>query len=334
MNLPATIPARPALSALSIAGFKDVYQVPRIEEALADLHEHGGNANEQLKATYARMIKSGGQRFCIKPSALPDIDTLIEELPNFAEPLEDIRRQLALCLATDDTLDLEPILLLGDPGIGKTHFARRMAKLLGTGYNFIGMSSLTAGWILSGASAQWKNAKPGKVFDALVNGDYANPVIVVDEIDKAGGDAQYDPLGSLYTLLEHDTACEFIDEFAEVPIDASEVVWVATANEARAIPEPILNRMNVYEIAAPDAEGARRIAASIYRELREEHAWGKLFPDVLQNEALERLAKLKPREMRRVMLTAFGNAKLAGRHEVRVEDVTDERAVKKVRIGF
>ncbi|MFN7887223.1 MAG: AAA family ATPase [Betaproteobacteria bacterium] len=331
MNLPATIPVRPALA---IAGFKDVYQVPRVEEALADLQEQGGNANEQLKATYARMIKSGGQRFCIKPSALPDIDALIEELPNFAEPLEDIRRQLVLCLATEDTLDLEPILLLGDPGIGKTHFARRMARLLGTGYNFIGMSSLTAGWILSGASAQWKNAKPGKVFDALVNGDYANPVIVVDEIDKAGGDAQYDPLGSLYTLLEHDTACEFIDEFAEVPIDASEVVWVATANEARAIPEPILNRMNVYEIEAPDAEGARRIAASIYRELRDEHAWGKLFPDVLDDGALERLAKLKPREMRRVMLTAFGNAKLAGRHEVRAEDITDERVVKKPRIGF
>ena len=103
------------------------------------------------------------------------------------------------------------------------------------------MSSLTAGWILSGASAQWKNAKPGKVFDALVNGDYANPVIVVDEIDKAGGDSQYDPLGSLYTLLEHDTACDFVDEFAEVPIDASDVVWIATANDAQysgADPEP------------------------------------------------------------------------------------------------
>jgi len=53
-------------------------------------------------------------------------------------------------------------------GHRQDHFARRLSSLLGTGYNFIGMSSLTAGWILSGASAQWKNAKPGKVFDALV----------------------------------------------------------------------------------------------------------------------------------------------------------------------
>ncbi|MGZ9030869.1 MAG: AAA family ATPase, partial [Burkholderiaceae bacterium] len=210
----------------------------------------------------------------------------------------------------------------------------RLAKLLGTGYNFIGMSSLTAGWILSGASAQWKNAKPGKVFDALVNGDYANPVIVVDEIDKAGGDTQYDPLGSLYTLLEHDTAAEFTDEFAEVPIDASDVVWIATANDARRIPEPILNRMNVYGIDAPDEDGARRIAKSIYDELRSEHAWGRAFPEQLNRESIDRLARMKPREMRRMMLAGFGNAKLAGRNEVLPEDITDERVAKKQRIGF
>lgn len=330
MSVPVPLPVK---ATISIAGFKDVYHVPRVEQALDELQEQG-TGNEPLKATYVKMIKAGGQRFAIKPAALPDIEALIEELPNFSEPLQDIRRQLALCLSSDDPLDLEPMLLLGDPGIGKTHFARRISRLLGTGYTFVGMSSLTAGWILSGANAQWKNAKPGKVFDTLVNGDYANPVIVVDEIDKAGGDAQYDPLGSLYTLLEHDTASEFVDEFAEVPIDASNVVWVATANDARSIPEPILNRMNVYEIDPPDAEGARRIAASIYHELRDEHAWGRAFPADMQADALDRLARLKPREMRRVMLTAFGNAKLAGRLEVLPEDISDERVARKPRIGF
>ena len=197
-----------------------------------------------------------------------------------------------------------------------------------------GSSSLTAGWILSGASAQWRNSKPGKVFEALVNGDYANPLIVVDEIDKASGDHQFDPLGSLYTLLETDTAREFIDEFAEIPIDASEVVWVATANEASPIPEPLLNRMNVYEIDPPDEEGSRRIAQAIYRELRAEHNWGQLFPQDLQRDALERLARLKPREMRRVMLAAFGEAKIDGRHEVQASDINEERLARRSRIGF
>jgi len=225
------------------------------------------------------------------------------------------------------------MLLLGEPGIGKTHFARRISQLLGTGFGFVPMSSLTAGWILGGASSQWKNAKPGKVFETFLNGDYANPVMLVDEIDKASAEGQYDPLGALYSLLEVDTATRFVDEFAEVPIDASGAVWFATANDAARIPEPILNRMHVYEIEAPDAAGAARIAASIYREIRGAHDWGKGFPELLSATVVEKLAALSPREMRRAVLAAFGNAKVAGRGELRPEDVNDGRGARR-RIGF
>ncbi|NIG07461.1 AAA family ATPase, partial [Burkholderia sp. Tr-849] len=263
---------------LAVASFSTVYDLEQVETALNDLNE---SASDALRATYERMLKTGNLRFCVKPNRMPSFDALGEALPNFAEPLEDVRKQVALCLETEDRLELMPILLLGPPGIGKTHFAKALALLLGTAYHYVPMSSLTAGWILSGASSQWKNAKPGKVFDALVNGSYANPVIAVDEIDKAGSDAQYDPLGALYALLEHDTARAFIDEFAEVPIDAGNVIWIATANEAHAIPEPLLNRMNVYEIEPPDAAGARRIAQTIYDEIRTSHAWGRRFPDTL-----------------------------------------------------
>ena len=297
---------------LPIAGFKDVYHVPNVDRAL---HELPPTANESLRAVYEKMLKLGGQRFTVKPSAMPAMDDLFEDLPNFSEVLEDIRKQLALCIDSADSIELPPMLLLGDPGIGKTHFARRIAKLMGTGYGFVPMSSLTAGWVLSGASSQWKNAKPGKVFDTLVNGDYANPVMVIDEIDKASGDGQYDPLGALYELLEGGTATRFIDEFVEVPIDASGAVWFATANDASRIPEPILNRMNVYEIEPPDAEGAARIALSIYKEIRGGHDWGKAFPETPSSIVIEKLSTYGPREMRRVLQSGFGNAKLAGRAE-------------------
>jgi energy-coupling factor transporter ATP-binding protein EcfA2 len=188
---------------LAVASFSTVYDLEQVETALNDLNE---SASDALRATYERMLKTGNLRFCVKPNRMPSFDALGEALPNFTEPLDDMRKQVALCLETDDRLELMPILLLGPPGIGKTHFAKALAQLLGTAYHYVPMSSLTAGWILSGASSQWKNAKPGKVFDALVNGSYANPVIAVDEIDKAGSDAQYDPLGALYALLEHDTA--------------------------------------------------------------------------------------------------------------------------------
>ncbi|HEX7249223.1 MAG TPA: AAA family ATPase [Burkholderiales bacterium] len=315
---------------IPIAGFKDVYDVAGVEKAL---HELPASANEALRAVYEKMLRLGGQRFTVKPSALPEMDALVDELPNFAEVLEDVRKQLALCVDSDDSIELPPMLLLGEPGIGKTHFARRLAELLGTGFGFVPMSSLTAGWVLSGASSQWKNAKPGKVFDTFLNGDYANPVIVVDEMDKTSGDGQYDPLGALYELLESKTATRFVDEFAEVPIDASGAVWIATANDSARIPEPLLSRMSVYEIDAPDAEGSARIAASIYSEIRGAHDWGRQFPEALSPGALERLASLPPREMRRAVQAAFGNAKLAGRREVGADDIQDGRA-RKPRIGF
>ncbi|CAB3770884.1 AAA family ATPase [Paraburkholderia solisilvae] len=316
---------------IAVASFSKVYDLDQVETALNDLSE---GANDALRATYEKMLKIGNLRFCVKPNRMPSIDDLIGTLPNFSEPLDDVRRQVALCIETDDRLELMPILLLGDPGIGKTHFAKQLARLLGTSYHYVAMGALTAGWILSGASSQWKNAKPGKVFDALVHGSYANPVIAVDEIDKASGDSQYDPLGALYALLEHDTAQTFIDEFAEIPINAGHVIWIATANDARAIPEPILNRMNVYEIPAPDRDGARRIAQSIYDEIRSAHGWGTRFPAHLSDAALEPLQRASPREMRRAILNGFGAARIDGRDQILAADIRLDYATRRKPIGF
>ena len=178
-----------------------------------------------------------------------------------------------------------------------------------------------------------ERCKPGKVFEALIDGEYANPVIVVDEIDKASADAQYDPLGALYSLLEHDTAQTFMDEFAEVAIDASQVIWITTANDPRGIPEPILNRMNVFEIEPPSPEAARQIARNLYQSIRAEHAWGERFAPDPHSDLQDALAEMAPREMRRALMTGFGNARLDGRDTVRVEDLP-KAALHKGRMGF
>jgi ATP-dependent Lon protease len=303
---------------IPIAQMRSLYRCDEVERRLTKLPPKD---HESLRSTYERMLEKGPNRFQVKPSGLPAMDHLYDEMPNFHEVLDDIRRQLALCQDSRDALEITPMLLLGPPGVGKTHFAREVAQLLGTGMGFISMSSLTAGWVLSGASSQWKGARPGKVFETLVDGQYANPVMVVDEIDKARGEHAYDPLGALYSLLEHDTARSFIDEFAEVELDASQVIWVATANDERAIPEPILNRVNVYQVQAPDREAARAIAQRLYVGIRGQHDWGQRFEAEPGDAVLDRFAEMAPREMRRAWMIAFGNARLDGRSAVALADL-------------
>jgi ATP-dependent Lon protease len=137
----------------------------------------------------------------------------------------------------------------------------------------------------------------------------------------------------MYSLLEHDTAGCFIDEFAEVAIDASQVIWIMTANDERMIPEPILNRMNVFEIEAPCFEMARAIARNLYVSIRGEHGWGSRFGEEPRDDVLDQLAELAPRDMRRALMTGFGNARLESRGEILLDDLPKPSAGRG-RLGF
>lgn len=257
--------------------------------------------------------------------------------PNFSEVVDFYEGKFALAMLNGGIMTARPVLLNGEPGIGKTAFASRIAKIIQTSFVVVPMAATGVGYALSGSESYWYNSSTGKVFDALVWGDFANPVILVDEIDKAPVTTDHtDPLCALYTLLEKDTAKKFTDQSIDVPLDASHVVWIFTSNETSGIPAPILNRLSgaIFNIAAPNGEETRAIAASIYRSLLSEHGWGKHFPGELSEVMLNSLSVVSPREIKNGLLSSFGVAAKSGREQMELlpDDFKIEESGR--RMGF
>ena len=314
---------------ISIYGERTVYETKNVEKALGRLDKE---AQPALARQLSRMLEAGGTRYVSKPHSTACLDDLYASCPNFSSVLDDLKKYMTLAIEGDEPLSFVPILLLGDPGVGKTHFGKLLGKVLGTDFQFMSMASATAGFILSGSSSSWKDSKPGMVAKSLIEGEMANPVMLLDEVDKSSGSANHDPLGALYALLESETAASFVDEYLEVPIDTTGITWVFTANNQRSIPEPILSRMAVYEVPAPTFEQARTIAASIYRHLLAKHNWK--FPAELSDDSLDAAAHFTPRELGKRMLDAMGTAKLAGRNQVNPDDFGKTAVARKQPIGF
>jgi ATP-dependent Lon protease len=314
---------------ITLARTRAVYDLNEVQGAL----DRSRGRSPELEAFYERMLDCGAERFVTTPSSLDALDPLFDECPNFDEVLGDLARYLRLAHAGDSGFNVMPILLLGGPGVGKTHFAKRLARVMQTECELISMNALTAGFVITGSSASWRGAKCGKVAERLVRGQFANPVVVLDEVEKASGSSQSDPLAALYQLLEPETSRSFRDEFIDVDIDASQIFWVLTANSTEGIPHPLLNRMAVYEVPAPTPEQAAGIAQRIYVGLlRELNLPG--FEHTLADAVLAKLAAVSPRDLRKTLLDSLGYAVAAQRDHVITDDIRLKATPGKGRIGF
>ncbi|MEC4683593.1 MAG: AAA family ATPase, partial [Nitrospirota bacterium] len=204
----------------------------------------------------------------------PDVSVvraLAQEFPHFARAgvIEALEESLVLARAGDGNLFFPPILLLGDPGVGKTRFFRRMGEMFAVLSRFeLDCAMASAGWILSGSSSTWAGSKAGAVFSLLATdrGGLGNPLIFLDELDKAREMRDSTPLQTLYTLLEPEGARQFRDEFFPIRLDASRILWMAAGNELSPIPAPIQSRFRIFVVPAPSPDEKRSLAIGIWRE--------------------------------------------------------------------
>lgn len=281
------------------------------EIAFIDTATAAQDGDKALKALLKKVLCGPYSKRYILPPSLDAVHALTLRFPNFAPVIEFLLGELALKLSPSaKPRRLTPMLLLGDPGIGKTLFAKTLASHLGVAMKLVSLSTATSGFALSGLDRGWGTAHQGEVFGTMMKQNAINPLFVLDEVDKSNSDQKSDPLGPLYQLLEEETAKEFVDEFVGIPINASLITWFITANDESRIPAALLSRMRVFHIQPPSAQQMLAVVENQYSELRDR------FPALVENlspDVLTVMSQMSPRQAGLKLQEAAGKAALRAR---------------------
>lgn len=316
-----------------------IYDVKEIEKKIGEIELIYGDKESQtrVKRTFNEMIKNGGVRNIgvIDISYKEKVKKLKEDFPNFIKVVDFFEGMLSLALLNNGIITNRPILLNGTPGVGKTSFANRIADILNTSFYVIPIATADSAFYLSGSESYYSNSKPGKIFDALVFGDYINPTILVDEIDKVNNNSgNQSSTSALYSLLEKDTAKNFKDNSIDVAIDCSKINWIFTSNEIDNIPDPILQRLTIFNIPKLNKEQTKHIIKNIYSEFIKNNLWGKAFDESISDVLLEDISVMAPREIKSALLNAFGIAAVSERSFLIIDDFKINKKEEKRKIGF
>ena len=304
----------------------DTFVGPEEERPLSSLRSRSTEDE-----TWARLLRKivadptdGWRRLLVGDAAMAErLVAATATMPHFSTVTGIIERAVLTSASVGGPVSFPPVLMLSEPGLGKTHYASAVAGALGTRVVPIALNATSDRGLLGGSSPAWRGARMGRLAKAMLfECETASPVYLLDEIDKCTSIAGEDTASILLSALEPENARAFVDEYLDVPIRLDHALWLASANATATIPPPLLSRVLVVEVPMPSREQARVIVRSIA-------AATMRLP--IADDAVELLIELTARKVRQAIEVAHPYAVCAGRDALSADDV--RRGMALVRVG-